>query len=55
MKCDVCDEEFANSEALKAHMEREHPVGDDKETDLDNGDVAKEGMEPEPIVVPPSR
>lgn len=32
MKCDICDEEVANSEELKAHKEREHPVeqGDEK-------------------------
>jgi hypothetical protein len=33
MKCEICDEEVANSEALKAHMEREHPTGGG-----DNGD-----------------
>lgn len=25
VKCDVCDQEVANSEELKAHKEREHP------------------------------
>lgn len=28
MKCEVCGQEFANSEELKAHHERVHPMGD---------------------------
>lgn len=27
MKCDVCGQEFANSEELKTHQERVHPMG----------------------------
>ena len=27
MKCDICDEEFANSIELEKHKEREHPMG----------------------------
>lgn len=37
MKCDICDEEVANSEELKAHMEREHPAEqseEDADTDM---------------------
>lgn len=28
MKCDLCDQEFANSEELKNHKEQSHPMGD---------------------------
>lgn len=28
MKCDVCGQDFANSEELKTHRERVHPMGD---------------------------
>ncbi|HYM97715.1 MAG TPA: C2H2-type zinc finger protein [Candidatus Sulfotelmatobacter sp.] len=29
MKCEICDQEFANSEELDRHREREHPARDD--------------------------
>ena len=28
MKCNQCDEEFANSEELKRHQEQAHPMAD---------------------------
>ena len=28
MKCDLCEQEFANSEELKRHQERVHPMSD---------------------------
>jgi hypothetical protein len=27
MRCEICGDEVANSEAMKLHMEREHPAG----------------------------
>lgn len=30
MNCDICGQEVANSEELKAHKEREHPIGDEQ-------------------------
>ena len=33
MKCDVCNQEFANSEEVKQHKEQEHPMGDGKDPD----------------------
>jgi hypothetical protein len=30
MKCDVCDQEFANSEEVKQHKEQVHPMGDEQ-------------------------
>jgi hypothetical protein len=51
MKCDVCGQEFANSEEIKAHKEREHPVGENG-----NPEVVREPVEepemPEPVVRP---
>jgi hypothetical protein len=31
MQCEICGDEVANSEAMKAHMEREHPAGGDSD------------------------
>jgi hypothetical protein len=31
VKCDICNQEFANSEEVKAHKEEAHPMGDEKE------------------------
>ena len=28
MRCDLCDQEFANSEELHRHQERVHPMGE---------------------------
>ena len=28
MKCDICDQEFANSEEVKSHKEQVHPMGE---------------------------
>lgn len=36
MKCDICSQEFANSEEVKAHKEEAHPLGDDKEKPVVN-------------------
>jgi hypothetical protein len=57
MKCDICDEEFANSEEVKAHKEREHPMGKQQEDDFENPEVIdkdseSEPVEPEPVVRP---
>lgn len=51
MKCDVCDEEVANSEELQAHKEREHPVNRDDDG-LEMPDKMEGGERPEPIVRP---
>jgi hypothetical protein len=57
MKCDICDQEFANSEAVKAHKEREHPMGVQKDEDVENPsvmdkDLESKPVEPEPVVRP---
>jgi hypothetical protein len=28
LKCDICDQEFANSEEVKRHKEQVHPMGE---------------------------
>jgi hypothetical protein len=59
MKCDICDHEFANSEEVKAHKERDHPMGRQTDADLENPEMAEmdkdsesEPVEPEPVVRP---
>ena len=48
MKCDICDAEFPNSEALKAHMERDHPMGEEsKESELEKPDFLADDSESE--------
>lgn len=51
MKCDICEKEVANSEELKAHKEREHPVTDKDDDGLATPD-AMEGEKPEPVFRP---
>ena len=31
MKCEICGKDLANSEELKAHLEREHPAAENDE------------------------
>ncbi len=52
MKCDVCNAEVANSEELKAHMEREHPVGEQGDEELEAPDMLKEAQEKGAPVIP---
>jgi hypothetical protein len=51
VKCDICDLEVANSEELKAHKEREHPVADG-DNELEKPDMMEGQEEPEPVVRP---
>jgi hypothetical protein len=30
LKCDLCEQEFANSEEVKRHKEQAHPMGDEE-------------------------
>jgi hypothetical protein len=57
MKCDICDEEFANSEEVKLHKERVHPLDERKSGDEDENLETPDNMDgeperPEPIVRP---
>lgn len=49
MKCEICNAEIANSEELKAHMEREHPLDEREDEELESPDLAPEKTE-EPMV-----
>ncbi len=49
MRCDVCDEEFANSVELDKHKEREHPGGADDQG-LEAPDNMQEKLQSAPIV-----
>lgn len=51
MKCDICNEEVANSEELKAHMEREHPKAEG-DSELEEPDMMEGQEEPAPVVRP---
>jgi hypothetical protein len=31
VKCDICDQDFANSEEVKRHKEQAHPMGEEGE------------------------
>lgn len=39
MKCEICGQDFANSEEIKAHMERDHETGDEE---LEKPDMMRE-------------
>lgn len=41
MKCDICEEDFANSVELEKHKEREHPMGAEDEK-LEKPDMMRE-------------
>ncbi len=49
MKCEICNEEFANSIELDKHKEREHPMGTGDE-DLEKPDMLQEQENRAPIV-----
>ena len=49
MKCDICDQEFANSEEVKAHKERVHPIAEREDGDLEKPDI-NDSPEPQPVI-----
>ncbi|HUE68995.1 MAG TPA: hypothetical protein VMP38_12475 [Candidatus Acidoferrum sp.] len=51
MKCDICDEDFANSVELEKHKEREHPMGEGDEK-LEKPDMMQEEDAQQAPVVP---
>ena len=52
VRCNVCEQEFANSEELKRHQEESHPIADveGKEPQLEQPDLMETPAmtEPEP-------
>ena len=49
LKCEICDREFANSEEVKAHMERDHALGERDDSELESPDMMEQPEEA-PIV-----
>jgi hypothetical protein len=49
VKCDMCDEDFANSVELEKHKEREHPLGEGDEK-LEKPDMMREEVQQAPVV-----
>lgn len=53
MKCEICDREFANSEEVKLHVERDHPLDEREDDELEKPDLIEEAAdEPIPVVRP---
>jgi ribosomal protein S26 len=50
MQCDICGAEIANSEAMKDHKEREHPMGDQGDEELEAPDMLSGQEQGAPIV-----
>ena len=48
MKCDICDQEFANSEEVKNHKEQVHPMGEGDSEKPDLMENPEESETPEP-------
>jgi hypothetical protein len=46
VKCDVCDQEFANSEEVKRHKEQVHPMGEEDGEKPDLMETPEEMPEP---------
>jgi hypothetical protein len=53
VKCDICDQEFANSEEVKRHKEQVHPMGEDEGEKPDLMETpGMNGMEPDSSEMP---
>ena len=50
MKCEICDAEVANSEELKAHLEREHTLEERGDEELEKPDLMDQPAEGMPVV-----
>jgi hypothetical protein len=53
VKCEICGTELANSEDMKGHREREHPLderGEQGEDELEKPDMLREQEQRAPIV-----
>lgn len=44
MKCEICEAEVANSEELKAHMEREHTLEERGDAELEKPDLMEQPL-----------
>lgn len=53
MKCEICNEEFANSVELGKHKEREHPMGEEGDEKLEKPDLMPDEVpQPQAPVIP---
>ena len=50
MNCEICDKEFANSEELKAHMERDHPLDEKEDEGLEKPDMMDDQAQRAPVI-----
>jgi hypothetical protein len=50
MQCDICGAEVANSEAMKDHKEKEHPMGEQGDEELEAPDMLSGQEQGAPIV-----
>ena len=46
MKCEICDQDFANSAELELHKEREHPKDEQEDEQLEEPDRMDPDSEP---------
>jgi len=50
VKCEICGQDFANSEEIKAHMERDHTLDEKGDEELEKPDMMPEEAERTPAV-----
>jgi hypothetical protein len=55
VKCDLCDQEFTNSEEVKRHKEQVHPMGEGGQTPDLMQTPAMNGLTPEESAEPAQR
>jgi len=49
LKCEICSQEFANSEEIKAHMERDHTLEEREDAELEAPDMIEQA-ESAPVI-----
>jgi hypothetical protein len=45
LKCEICHQDFANSEEIKAHMERDHTLEEREDAELEAPDMIQQEEE----------
>jgi hypothetical protein len=49
LKCEICNQEFANSQEVKAHMERDHTLEERDDAELEAPDMIEQA-ESTPVI-----
>ena len=49
LKCEICNQDFANSEEMKAHMERDHTLEEREDAELEAPDMIEQA-ESAPVI-----